>query len=100
NNLGEISIEVQTTKIKVIFGNQTFSVIGYAGKTGRKCFLVFNTNIKEVISLGEIVDDRVRPNAKKKGSLGSERYEVYVTSEQELMNFLTIIENDYENRKR
>lgn len=100
NNLGEISLEVQTTKIKVIFGSQTFSVIGYAGKTGRKCFLVINTNIKEVISLGEIVDDRVRPNAKKKGSLGSERYEVYITSEQELMNFLTIIESDHENRKR
>ena len=96
-NLGEISVEAQASKIKVVFGNQTFSVIGYAGKTGKKCFLVINTNLDEVVSLGEIVDDRVRPNGKKKGSIGSERYEVFLTTEEELMKFLLIIENDFHN---
>jgi len=94
-NLGEISVEAQASKIKVVFGNQTFSVIGYAGRTGKKCFLVINTNLDEVVSLGEIVDDRVRPGAKKKGSIGSERYEVFLTTEEELMKFLLIIENNF-----
>lgn len=96
-NISDVSVEAQASKIKISFGKQTFSVIGYAGKTGRKCFLVINTNIDAVTSLGEIIDDRVRPNGKKKGSLGTERYEVFVTTENELLNFLSIIENNYQN---
>ncbi|MET7038467.1 hypothetical protein [Elizabethkingia miricola] len=96
-SIAETTVEAQASKIKVSFGQQTFSIIGYAGKTGRKCFLVINTNIDRVISLGEIVDDRVRPNEKKKGSIGSERYEVFLTTEEELMRFLSIIENNYHN---
>ncbi len=99
NNLKATSVDVQASKIKISFGKQSFSVIGYAGKTGRKCFLVINTDINDVIELGSIVDDRFRPNGKKKGSIGSERYEVFITTEQELMNFLTIIENDFKNEK-
>ncbi len=95
--LGEISVEAQASKIKVVFGNQTFSIIGYEGKTGKKCFLVINTNLDEVTSLGEIVDDRVRPGEKKKGSIGSERYEIFLTTEEELIRFLSIIENNYQN---
>jgi hypothetical protein len=93
NKIGKTTLIVQASKIKVKLNNQTFSVIGYAGKTGRKCFLVVNTNIDQVINLGKIVDDRVRPNQKKKGSIGSERYEVFITTEQELMKFISIIEN-------
>ncbi len=96
-NLSQVTLEAQASKIKITFGKQTFSVIGYAGKTGRKCFLVINTNIDAVTSLGEIVDDRVRPNGKKKGSLGSERYEVFVTTEAELMSLLSIIKKNNQN---
>lgn len=96
-NISDIQIDVQATKIKITFGLQTFSVIGYAGKTGRKCFLVINTDIDEVTVLGNIVDDRIRPNEKKKGSIGSERYEVFITTEDELMKFLSIIENKHRN---
>ncbi|MEO6134550.1 MAG: hypothetical protein ABIP35_05320 [Ginsengibacter sp.] len=96
-NLGEVTVEAQASKIKVSFGTQTFSIIGYAGKTGKKCFLVINTNLDEVTELGNIVDDRIRPNAKKKGSIGSERYEIFLTTENELIQFLTIIENNYLN---
>lgn len=74
-------------------------MIGYAGKTGRKCFLVINTDINQVIELGEIVDDRIRPNRKKKGSIGSERYEIFITTEEQLMNFLSIIENNTKDEK-
>ncbi|HEX8334044.1 MAG TPA: hypothetical protein VF622_15600 [Segetibacter sp.] len=98
-NLSPTEIEVQTTKIKVQSGNQTFSVIGYAGKTGRKSILVINTDIHEVTALGDIVDDRVRPNAKKKGSLGSERYEVFITTEEQLSELLSIIEANFSNSK-
>ncbi|MCD4746182.1 MAG: hypothetical protein K8R58_07770 [Bacteroidales bacterium] len=94
NKLKKATLEVQATKIKIGFKNETFSVIGYAGKTGKKCFLVINTNINQVVELGEIVDDRVRPNMKKKGSIGSERYEVFITTENELLKFLKIIENN------
>jgi hypothetical protein len=66
NKAGKTTLEVQASKIKVSLESQTFSIIGYAWKTGRKCFLVINTNIDEVLELGEIVDDRVRPNGKKK----------------------------------
>ena len=93
NKIGKTKLLVQASKIKVELNNQTFSIIGYAGKTGRKCYLVINTNIDKVIDLGKIVDDRVRPNQKKKGSIGSERYEVFLTTEQELMKFISIIEN-------
>ena len=96
-NIGDVTVEAQSSMIKVTFGNQTFSVIGYAGKTGRKCFLVINSDIDAVTALGEIVDDRVRPGEKKKGSIGSERYELFLTTEDELLRFLTIIENNYQN---
>lgn len=43
--------------------------------------------------LGPIVDDGIRPGKKKKGSIGSERYEVFITTEQELMNLLSLIVN-------
>jgi hypothetical protein len=99
-NIGDVSVEAQASKIKIIFGNQTFSVIGYAGKTGRKCFLVINSDIDAVSTLGDIVDDRVRPGEKKKGSIGSERYEIFLTTEDELFRLLTIIENNYQNENR
>ncbi len=99
-NIGDVSIEAQATKIKVEFGDETFSIIGYAGKTGRKCFLVINTNIDKVISLGGIVDDRIRPGMKKKGSIGGERYEVFVTTEDEILNLLSIIEANYQNKRK
>ena len=43
-NIDEVIVEVQSSKIKVVFKKFTFSIIGYAGKTGRKCFLVINTD--------------------------------------------------------
>jgi len=98
-NIGEVTIQAQASKIKVEFGKETFSVIGYAGKTGRKCFLVINTNIDEITTMGGIVDDRVRPGKKKKGSIGGERYEVFISTEDELLKMLSIIEAHHKNNK-
>jgi len=94
NTSKETTLEVQATKIKVGVKNQSFSIQGYAGKTGRKCYLLINTDINEVVDLGSIVDDRIRPGRKKKGSIGNERYEVFITTEEELMKFISIIENN------
>ena len=93
NTSKETTLEVQATKIKVGIPNQSFSIQGYAGKTGRKCFLLINTDINEVTELGSIVDDRIRPGKKKKGSIGNERYEVFITTEEQLIQFISIIEN-------
>lgn len=95
-SLGKISIEVQQTKIKLIYGKETFSVIGFGGKTGRKAFLQINTNIADVLSVTNIiVEDRVRPGKKKKGSIGSERYEIYILNEQELLEIFKIIKLNF-----
>lgn len=98
-NISSVEVEVQASKIKVAFGKQTFSIIGYAGKTGRKSVLVINTNLHTVATLEDMIKDRVRPDGKKKGSIGSERYEVYISTEEDLLKFLTIVEADYSASK-
>ena len=60
---------------------------------------VINTNIDEITAMGSIVDDRVRPGKKMKGSMGSQRYEVFITTEDELLKMLSIIEANYKNSK-
>lgn len=98
-NVGDVQLDVQASKIKLAFGLQTFSIIGYAGKTGRKCHLVINTNIDTVKIMENRFDDRMRTNGKMKGSIGSERYEVFITTEDDLFEFLKIIESDFNNSK-
>jgi hypothetical protein len=74
---GNITIEPQQVVMKVKFKQHTFSAIGAAGKGGSKKMLQINTNIN-VSEMKDIrFEDRVRPGEKKKGSLGTERFEVY-----------------------
>lgn len=85
---GVVTIEAQQSKIKVSTDKTTFSVIGMGGKTGRKAILQINTNI-DIVSNSAlsdlIIEDRYRGvGVKKKGSLGSERYEVYVRNMDEI----------------
>jgi hypothetical protein len=88
---GEVIIEPYQTKMKVTYGKQTFSVIGYGAKTGRKSILQINTDI-DVMKVKNIeVEDRIRPNQKKKGSLGNERYEVFIKSLEEMKKFIDFI---------
>lgn len=90
-----IAIEAQATKMKVSTDKTTFSVIGLGGKTGRKAILQINTNF-DVVSNGVldglIVEDRYRGEGqKKKGSLGSERYEVYIRDMNEMKKFCEFV---------
>ena len=66
--------------------------MGFGGKGPRKSFLQINTDIDE-ITFGEnlTIDDRIRPGAKKKGSLGVERYEVYLKNENEVYKMFETI---------
>ena len=89
---GNVKVEIQQTKIKLITeSGETFSCIGYGGKTGRKYFLQINTDI-DITKVSELLfDDRIRPNGKKKGSIGSERYEVFIQNDSQLSNFMNFI---------
>ena len=93
-SIAPVEIESQQTKLKVSINNETFSIIGLGGKGPRKSFLQINTNIPEV-NEGHIldVDDRVRPGQKKKGSLGVERFEVYLKSEEDTYKLFEIIKS-------
>lgn len=93
-SISTVEIEAQQTKVKVSVNQQTFSVIGFSGTGPRKAFLQINTNIDEVVALENLdIDDRVRPNAKKKGSLGVERYEVYLKNQNEIYSFFEVIKS-------
>lgn len=92
--ISAVETNAQQTKIKVAVKDHTFSVIGFGGKGPRKAFLQINTDLDDVSTLTGIdIDDRVRPGAKKKGSLGVERYEVYLKSEKDVYCFFDIIRN-------
>ena len=95
NQLGEPIIEIQQTKIKISFNNETFSIIPWGGKTGRKSFLQINTNINVSSIPGLLFEDRIRPGQKKKGSLGIERYEIFIQNENQMENFIEFIKQKF-----
>lgn len=81
--LGEVKITPKQVLLKVEFKEHTFSAIGYAGKVASKQILQINTNIDLTNINGLLVEDRVR-EGKKKGSLGSERYEIRLRNKEEM----------------
>ena len=84
---GEVILEPQQVVMKVKFQKHTFSAIGSGGKGENKKVLQINTNI-DVSTIQEVrYEDRVRPNQKKKGSLGTERFEVYFKNFDDIKNF-------------
>jgi hypothetical protein len=93
-SIAVVEIDAQQSKVKVEINEQSFSVIGFSGTRPRKAFLQINTNISDVCTLSDIdIDDRIRPGAKKKGSLGNERYEVYLRSEEDIYKMFNIIKS-------
>ncbi|MCW5924860.1 MAG: hypothetical protein KIS77_21250 [Saprospiraceae bacterium] len=98
-SITDVTVTVQDTKIKLEtnFG-QRFSVIGYSGKTGRKSYLQINTDIDVLGSQKLIFDDRLRPDGTKKGSLGSERYEVFIQNEDQLSELMIFVRNFIQNQ--
>ncbi|CDN32341.1 hypothetical protein BN938_2269 [Mucinivorans hirudinis] len=89
--LTKVDIEAQQSKMKIVTEKTTFSAVGLGGKSGRKSILQINTNIN-ILDLSEhaeiIYEDRYRgEGVKKKGSLGSERYEVFIRNMDEIREF-------------
>jgi len=90
--VSEVELDFKKTKIGIKTPKWTFSAIKMGGQGGRRTVLQINTDI-DVSNLNEEIqrDDRVREDGKKKGSLGSERYEVYFRNEQEIKTFCNYI---------
>lgn len=81
---GEVRIEPKQVLLKVYFQHHTFSAIGYAGKVASKQILQINANIDLTGVQGLLVEDRIRQDGKKKGSLASERYEIRIRNKDEM----------------
>jgi hypothetical protein len=90
---GDVEISVHSTKIGFKTNTSTFSLIGHNGKSGRKCLLQINTNFDVTNNNALITDDRIRSDGSKKGSLGNERYEVFIQNEIQLNKFIDEIAN-------
>jgi hypothetical protein len=89
----DVVLEPQQVVMKVRLKEQTFSAIGSAGKGGSKKVLQINTNI-DISTLQKVrFEDRVRPGEKRKGSLGTERFEVYFKDIGDMVNFVDFLEN-------
>jgi len=90
-----IELDFKQTKIGIKTAKTTFSVIKSGGKGSRKTILQINTDI-DVSNLNSHiqVDDRIRENGKKKGSLGLERFEVYIRNDEEIKAFCGFIKNE------
>lgn len=84
---GEVVLEPQHVLMKVRFKDKTFSAMGSAGKGTSKKVLQINTNV-DVSKLSDVnFEDRIRPGQKKKGSLGTERFEVYIKNIDDIISF-------------
>jgi hypothetical protein len=94
-NKGKVSVEVQQSKIRVICNGKTFSVVKMGGQGIRKAILQINTNINiETLNNNVQRDDRFRGLGKKmKGSLGTERYELFFRDMSEVQIFCAFIED-------
>lgn len=92
-SLDEVRIEPKQVLLKVFFRNHTFSAIGYAGKVASKQILQINTNINLLGVQGLLVEDRVREDGKKKGSLASERYEVRIRNTKEMELLIEVLKD-------
>jgi hypothetical protein len=87
-----VTLIPQQVVMKVKFRNTSFSAIGSAGRGGKKKVLQINTNI-DITALKEVeFEDRIRPNLPKKGSLGTERYEVYLKDIDDARRFCEFID--------
>ena len=87
----EITIEPQQVVMKIRFRKHTFSAIGFGGKGGNKKVLQVNTNI-DVSEMSNVrFEDRIRPGQKRKGSFGTERFEVYIRNEEDMKLFCDFI---------
>jgi hypothetical protein len=89
---GSVELDFKQTKIGIKVNSATFSAVSSGGKGGRKTILQINTDfdIKSLNSL--IIDDRFRGDGiKPKGSLGLERFEIFLRNEVEIKEFYDFV---------
>lgn len=85
---GNVELSFAQTKIAIKINNATFSAISGSGKGTRKTILQINTNFDVSQLFNIVIDDRFRgEGVKMKGSLGIERYEVFLRNEEEVKLF-------------
>jgi hypothetical protein len=88
-----VNLDVKQTKIAIRTDKTAFSAIKKGGKGGRRALLQINTDI-DVMDLqnqGIQIDDRRREGERPKGSLGLERYEVFIRDDNEMELFCNFL---------
>ena len=97
NGFGEVDLKINQTNISLKNKKTSFSIIPNNGSGKWKAFLQINTafDIANVSSL--VFDDRFsekylkEKGGKPKGSLGKERYEVFIQNEEQLEKLISFL---------
>ncbi len=96
-NFGNIEQKIKMRCISLEVNNHKFSVIPKNGGSKWKSFLQINTDFNVNETNGLIFDDRKSSNylknGKKKGSLGNERFEVFLQNENQLNIFIEFLKH-------
>jgi hypothetical protein len=90
---GSVVAQSNRTKLSLRLGEHKFSLVGMGGKGGRRAFLMLTTDFDATSASDLLVEDRERPGQSRKGSHGTERYEIYLRSEadvRKLLGFLSL----------
>jgi hypothetical protein len=77
----------------------SLSISGFTGKGQKKCILRIDTDIENISKTSLKFDDRKMANGKLKGSIGSERFQVYINSTDELNEIINLIKNETDKKK-
>ena len=91
-SFSKVTEQVNKSTIRVFAENElTFSIIGFTGKGQKRCILRIDTNIENIKTLNLKFDDRMKINGKLKGSIGAERFQVYINKQEELDKLIDLI---------
>lgn len=97
SGFGDINLKINQTNISLKIKNSSFSIIPNNGGGKWKAFLQINTDF-DVSNISSLVfDDRFsekylkEKDGKPKGSLGKERYEIFIQNDQQLENLISFL---------
>ena len=97
NGFGVVDLKINQTNISLKIKNTSFSIIPNNGSGKWKAFLQINTDF-DIINIPSLVfDDRFNEkylrekNGKPKGSLGKERFEVFIQNEEQLEKLISFL---------
>jgi hypothetical protein len=98
---GDVIVKIHQTNISLKIKGRSFSVIPNNGNGKWKAFLQINTDLDVTKMLSLIFDDRFdekylkEKGGKPKGSLGKERFEVFIQNDQQLEKFIYFIKETF-----